>query len=149
MRKCGWELLLSGCILLVLGGCASAPRPNNAALAAYSASPVGREIYRIQYRGDAAAASPDRIRDFALAYASQFTQEHDGRYFAVVDQAKSTGGEIYYYADEAELAKEADPKSLLIQIFPHRPKRILVFRAGHTAEVVYEKYGLNRRPEEM
>ena len=149
MRKRGWQLLLSGCILLVLVGCASAPKRRNLALDAYSATPAGPEMYRIQYRGDATAASHERIVDFALAYASQLTADNGARYFAVIDEPKSTGGEIHYYADEIEIARKADPKALVVQIFPHRPKRILVFRAGHTAEVVYEKYGLNRRPEAM
>ena len=141
-------VLLAACALSLLAGCASAPRPQGPALDAYAATPAGHDLYRIQYRGDAAAPQ-ERILDFGLAYASQLAAREGARYFAVIDETKSGEGEIYYFADDVALSKKADPKTLLVQIFPHRPKRVLVFRAGDAAEVVYEKYGLNRRPEAM
>jgi hypothetical protein len=102
-------------------------------------------MYRISYRGE--AIPPERILDFALARASHLAEEEGYRYFAVIDEARSGGGEIYYYEEVTSLENHDEPRSVLIQAFPHRPKRVLCFRAGYTAGVVYEKYGLNRLPE--
>jgi hypothetical protein len=149
MSRRGWETLRFACVLLSAGwlsGCASPPKPQGQAMNAYSATPAGRDMYRINYQGEA-NVTDERIRDFALAYASHLADNEGYGYFAVIDEARSTGGEIYYFEDEAALEKKADPKTLMVQYFHHRPKRIMVFRAGHTANVIYEKYGLNRRPQ--
>lgn len=150
MSRCGWESLRFVCVLLSVGwlsGCATTPpQPQGQALNAYAATPAGRDLYWIKYQGEP-TVTDERIRDFGLAYASHLADKEGYRYFAVIDEIRSTGGEIYYFDDEAALAKKADPKTLMVQCFAHRPKRIMCFRAGDTATVIYEKYGLNRRPE--
>ncbi len=83
--------------------------------------------------------------DLGLASASQHTAENGFRYFAVIDEEKSGRGEIHYIEDESVLGK-MNPRELLVQAFPHRPKRLFCFRAGYTAQVVAEKYGL-KAPE--
>ena len=111
----------------------------------YVITPAGRDMYRISYRGE--AVSPERILDFAVARASHVAEQEGYRYFAVIDEERSGSGEIYYYEEGTSLENHKEPQSVLIQAFDHRPKRILCFRAGYAAGVVYEKYGLNRLRE--
>lgn len=132
-------------LLAMAMGCATAPKPQPQAMDSYVTTAAGRDLYRINYRGNA-PASAERILDFALARASHLTDREGYRYFAVINELKSGNGEIYYYGNDELLEDHADPGSILIQAFQHRPKRIPCFRAGYLAKIVYEKYGLNRGP---
>ncbi len=114
----------------------------------YVATAAGADLYRIVYRGEPSVSS-ERILDFALAHASHLADREGERYFAVIDEEKSRDTEVYYYESAEALENLRARKSLLIQTFSHRPPRIPCFRATHTANVVYEKYGLNRRPETL
>ena len=133
-------------LLAIMAGCSTPPKPQPQAMDPYVTTDAGPDLYRISYRGPD-AVSPERILDFALARASHLADQEGYRYFTVVDETRSGGGELYYYEMGAPLENHQEPRSILIHAFDRRPKRILCFRAGYSAAVVYEKYGLNRLPD--
>ena len=129
-------------IVLLISSCAS-PKPSPAALSeGFAVTPAGSDMYRVNYRGDPSVPNT-RILDFALATASNVAAERSFRYFAVIDEPKSRPGEIHYVEEAFPLGK-VNPKELLIQCFPNRPKRVFCFRADYTARAIADKYGLNR-----
>ena len=139
-----WDFL--GLSLVVwLVGCASPPPPPPQTVQGYKTATAGRDLYRVTYAGTG-AASAERIIDFGLARASHLVDSEGYRYFAVINEAKSIGGEVHYYGSDETLENHPSPGNLLIQAFEHRPKRIPCFRAGYTARAIYEKYGMNHPP---
>jgi hypothetical protein len=122
----------------MLCGCASdvVLPPPQVSTADFSVTPLPNNVYLIAYKGPAQPDS-DRVLDLALLKASQVTQQHQLKYFVIVDQAGSKPGEMRFrrtVPGPSEWNNE-----LLVQGFKGRPKRVFVFRARETEQTIYEK----------
>lgn len=135
-------------LALLLCGCASkvALLPPQVSTAEFNVTAFPSDMYLISYNGSP-EADMDRLMDLALLKASQVAQQHQLKYFVIIDQANSKPGEVKY---RAALPASAEwNKQLLIQGFKARPQRAFCFLSAATEQAVYEKLRTAPEPEPL
>lgn len=135
-------------LALLLCGCASKMTlpPPQVSTAEFSVTAFPNDLYQIAWKGPA-QADHERVLDLALLKASQVAQQHQHKYFMIVDQVASKPGEIKYRTtvpDASEWNNE-----LLIQGFKTRPSRAFVFLSAATEQAIYEKLRTAPEPETL
>ncbi|HKQ36977.1 MAG TPA: hypothetical protein VJ063_02800, partial [Verrucomicrobiae bacterium] len=115
----------TGLALLVLCGCASKITlpPPKVSTAEFSVTAFPSDLYQIAWKGPAAADN-ERLLDLALLKASQVAQQHQLKYFMIVDPSISRPGEVKYRTTTPTAAEWNN--ELLIQGFKARPRRAFV-----------------------
>jgi len=121
-------------------GCASSTafRPAAAHLEYWVEEDVGPDSFRIYYQGGG-PASEERIVDFALLRACHVAEEWDCKYFAIVDEVRSSPERRVYDSQVENLALQRNQR-LVIKCFSSRPKGVFVFRAKAMEAVLRQKY---------
>ena len=143
MQRVKWIALL-----LLLCGCASdvVLPPPQVSTAEFTVAPYPNDLYLISYKGPA-KVDTQRLMDLALLKASQVAQQHDLKYFVIVDQGTSTPGEVKYRT--ALPGADEWNNELLIQAFKERPHRTFSFLAKATEQSIYEKLRMASEPETL
>ena len=143
MRRMKWIALV-----LLLCGCASTVTlpPPQVSTADFAVETFPNDLYLISYKGPL-KVTDERLFTLTLLKASQVAQQHQHRFFMIVDQLSSKTGEIKYRTTlpgPGEWTNE-----LLIQGFNDRPHRAFVFRSEATEQAIYEKLRAAPEPETL
>lgn len=135
-------------LAVLLCGCASDVTlpPPQVSTAEFTVAPYPNDLYLISYKGPANAGT-ERLVDLALLKASQVAQQHEFKYFVIIDQATSTPGEVKYRT-ALPSANEWN-NELLIQAFKDRPHRTFCFLAQATEQTIYEKLRAAPEPQTL
>lgn len=143
MRPMKWIALA-----LLLCGCASKITlpPPQVSTAEFSVAAFPNDLYQIVWKGSS-QADTERVLDLAMLKASQVAQQHQHRYFMIVDQGASKPGEIRYRTTAPNAAEWNN--ELLIQGFKARPRRAFVFLSAATEQAIYEKLRTAPEPETL
>jgi len=133
---------------LLLCGCSSekALSPPQVSTAEFAVTPFPNDVYLITWKG-ASDVAPDRLTDLALLKASQVAQQHDLKYFVIIDQAASKAGEVKYRTTAPSPGEWSN--ELLIQGFKERPHRAFVFLSAAVEQAIYEKLRTAPEPETL
>ena len=134
--------------VLMFCGCASQvtlPTPQ-VSTADFTVSPFPTDTYLISWKGST-RVNNERLLDLALLKASQVAQEHQLKYFVIVDQAASRAGEVKYRTTAPSPSEWNN--ELLIQGFKDRPHRTFAFAAAATEQAIYEKIRTAPEPETL
>ena len=123
-------------------GCASPPPPPASVTRDYPVMPIGFDIFRITYSGDAAVTS-ERQLDLALLRACQLGQDRQRFHFAVIDEDASTPGAMIYYPGLNHFVFKPD-RGLLVKYFEERPRGLFSYHSRHLARVLADKLNLDR-----
>jgi hypothetical protein len=123
--------------LLAFSGCQTTPFTPAAAQADYAVQDMGPDSFLIRYQGDG-AASGERIFDFGLLRACHVAREHDFKYFAVVDQARSEPEQIVFAS--GDLIRNLSQPGLVIHGFTSRPRHVFVFEVTALERMIHDKY---------
>jgi hypothetical protein len=137
-----WMTLL----VLLLCGCASQVPlpPPHVSTAEFTVSPFPNDMYLLSWKGSN-RVSNERLLDLAMLKASKVAQEHNLKYFVIVDQAASNPGEVKYRTTAPGPGEWNN--ELLIQGFKDRPHRAFAFPAAGTEQAIYEKLRAAPEPE--
>jgi len=138
-----FKLIISALVLgcWILGaGCARSVsfRPTAAHLEYWVEEEVEPRSFRIYYQGGS-PASDERITDFALLRACHVAEAADCKYFAVVDELRSSAERRIFDSEVDSLALQRNIR-LVIQCFPSRPKNVFVFHAKAMEAALRQKY---------
>jgi hypothetical protein len=132
MRRMKWIA-----VVLLLCGCASKVLPPpQVAMNDFTVTPFPNDVYLIAYKGPSNVPA-QRLLDLSLLKASQVAQQHDLKYFVIVDQRTSKPGEVKYRRTLPEPGEWNN--ELMVQGFKGRPARVFCFRAEATERAIHEK----------
>ena len=135
-------------LVLLLCGCASdvVLPPPQVSTAEFTVAPFPNDLYLISYKGPA-KLDTEHLMDLALLKASQVVQQHDMKYFVIIDQATSAPGEVKYRTALPGVGEWNN--ELLIQAFKDRHHRTFSFLAKATEQTIYEKLRAAPEPETL